>query len=174
MVHSVELLFDDATDAAMRRIWDDLTEAGVRSLAGSTSPSNRPHVTLSVAEHIDDAVNDALRPVLRKLPFPCAIGAPMLFGRGPFTLVRLLIPSADLLALQAEVHEACRPHMSPGPLPHADPGHWTPHVTMARRVKAEKLADALSLTRMSRDRRGFAVAIRHWDGNNRVEHSISP
>jgi hypothetical protein len=174
MVHSVELLFDDATDAAMRRIWDELTETGVRSLAGSTSPSNRPHVTLSVAEHMDDAVNDALLPVLRNLPFACTIGAPMLFGRGPFTLVRLLIPSADLLTLQAAVHEVCLPHMPSGPLPHADPGHWTPHVTMARRVKAEKLADALSVRHLSRDRRGFAVAIRHWDGNNRVEHSISP
>lgn len=173
MVHSVELLFDDETDAAIRRVWDDLSDVGVRSLAASTSPSNRPHVTLSVAEHIDDAVHDALRPLLGMLPLPCTIGAPMLFGRGPFTLVRLLIPSVELLALQAEVHTACLPHMSPGPLPHADPGRWTPHVTMARRVAPEKLADALTLRRMSRDRTGTAVAIRHWDGNNRVEHPIS-
>ena len=143
MVHSVELLFDTEADAAVRRLWDDLTDAGVRSLASSTSPSNRPHVTLSVAEHMDDAVNDALRPLLRRLPFRGTIGAPMVFGRGPFTLVRLVIPSAELLALQAEVHTVCLPHMSPGPLPHAEPGHWTPHVTLARRVPADKLADAL-------------------------------
>jgi hypothetical protein len=173
MVHSVELLFDDETDAAMRRIWDELTETGVRSLAGSTSPSNRPHVTLAVAEHMDDGVNDVLRPLLRKLPLACTIGAPMLFGRGPFTLVRLLIPSAELLALHAAVHDVCLPYMSPGPLPHAAPGHWTPHVTMARRLKAETLAEALSVQRMSRDRRATALAIRHWDGNNRVEHAIT-
>jgi 2'-5' RNA ligase len=173
MVHSVELLFDDETDAAMRRIWDGLTEAGVRSLASSTSPSNRPHVTMSVAEHMDDGVDDALRPLLSALPFSCTIGAPMVFGRGPFTLVRLLIPSSRLLALQADVHAACVPFMSPGPLPHAEPGHWTPHVTLARRVKAEKLGDALSLKPMSRDRTGTAVAIRHWDGNTRVEHPIA-
>ncbi|HKV18863.1 MAG TPA: 2'-5' RNA ligase family protein [Mycobacterium sp.] len=174
MVHSVELLFDDDTDAAMRRVWDDLTDAGIRSLATSTSPSNRPHVTLTVADRMDDAVDDALRPLLRQLPMPCTIGAPMLFGRGPFVLVRLLIPSGELLALQAAVHEVCLPHMSPGPLPHADPGHWTPHVTMARRVRGERLADALSVPRMSRDRRGTAVALRHWDGNDRVEHPIAP
>ncbi len=172
MVHSVELLFDAETDAAVRRLFDDLTDAGVRSLAGSTSPGNRPHVTLSVAEHMDDDVNDALRPLLGRLPFGCAIGAPMLFGRGPFTLVRLVIPSAELLALQAEVHTVCLPHMSPGPLPHAAPGHWTPHVTLARRVAPEKLADALSPHGVSRDRHGTAVAIRHWDGNNRVEYPI--
>jgi hypothetical protein len=174
MVHSVELLFDDDTDAAMRRVWDDLTDAGIRSLASSTSPSNRPHVTLTVADRMEDAVDDALRPLLARLPMPCTIGAPMLFGRGPFVLVRLLIPSADLLALQAAVHEVCLPHMSPGPLPHADPGHWTPHVTMARRVRGERLADALSVPRMSRDRRATAVALRHWDGNDRVEHPIAP
>jgi 2'-5' RNA ligase len=173
MVHSVELLFDLDTEAAVRRIWDDLTDAGVRSLASSTSPSNRPHVTLAVADHMDDAVDDALRPLVRRLPMSCTIGAPMLFGRGPFTLVRLLIPSPDLLALQAEVHEACLPHMSPGPLPHADPGHWTPHLTLARRLPRDKLADALSLRRMSRDRRATAVGLRHWDGNNRMEHTIS-
>jgi hypothetical protein len=174
MVHSVELLFDTEADAAVRRLWDDLTDAGVRSLASSTSPSNRPHVTISVAEHMDDAVSDALRPLLGRLPFDCAIGAPMLFGRGPFTLVRLVLPSAELLALQAEVHKVCLPHMSPGPLPHAAPGHWTPHVTLARRVAADKLADALTLRRMSRDRRATAVALRHWDGNKRVEYPIEP
>ena len=172
MVHSVELLFDAEADAAVRRLWDDLTDAGVRSLASSTSPSNRPHLTLTVAEHMDDGVNDSLRPLLGRLPFACTIGAPMFFGRGPFTLVRLVIPSAELLALQAEVHTVCLPHMSPGPLPHAAPGHWTPHVTFARRVAEDKLVDALSLRRMSRDQRATAVALRHWDGNKRVEYPI--
>lgn len=172
MVHSVELLFDPDTEAAVRRVWDDLADSGVRSLAGSTSPSNRPHVTLSVAEHMDDALDEALSPVLRLLPISCVIGAPLLFGRGPFTLARLLVPSSELLALHAEVHRICLPHMSPGPLSHADLGHWTPHVTLARRVAADRLADALSLRRMSRDRRGLAVGLRHWDGDKRVEHPV--
>ena len=174
MVHSVELLFDSDTEATVRRIWDDLTNAGVRSQASNNATSNRPHVTLAVAEHMDDAVNDALRPILGLLPLACTIGAPMLFGRGPFTLVRLIVPSPELLALHARVHEACLPHMAPGPLPHADPGQWTPHVTLARRVNRDKLADALSLGGVSRDRRGRVVGLRHWDGNNRVEYAISP
>jgi 2'-5' RNA ligase len=173
VVHSVELLFDDETDAAVRHLWSELTDAGVRSLASSTSPSNRPHVTLSVAEDMDSAVDEALRPLLHRLPFSCTIGAPMLFGRGPFTLVRLLIPSAELLALQAQVHEVCLPHMpSAGPLPHAEPDHWTPHVTLARRVGQDKLAGALSPRRMTRDIRATAVGLRHWDGNERVEYPI--
>lgn len=174
MVHSVELLFDPDTEASIRGLWDELTDAGVRSLASSTSPSNRPHVTLAVAEDIDDDVDDALRPLLDRLPLSCTIGAPILFGRGPFILVRLVVPSAELLALQADVHAVCLPHMAPGPLPHAEPGHWTPHVTLARRVAAEKIAAAMSLRRLSKDRRGSAVALRHWDGNKRAEHPICP
>jgi 2'-5' RNA ligase len=173
VVHSVELLFDAETDAQVRQLWTGLTDTGVRSLASSTSPSNRPHVTLSVSEDMDDAVDDALRPLLHRLPFSCTIGAPMLFGRGPFTLVRLLIPSAELLGLQSEVHGVCLPHMSSaGPLPHAEPDHWTPHVTLARRVGQDKLADALSPRRMTRDMRATAVGLRHWDGNKRVEYPI--
>src|SRR6476620_11874163 len=112
MVHSVELLFERESEAGVRRIWDDLTDAGVRSLASSTSPSNRPHVTLSVSEDMDDAVNDPLRRLLHRLPFSCTIGAPMLFGRGQFTLVRLLIPSTELLAIQADLHSVCLKHRS--------------------------------------------------------------
>ena len=55
MVHSVELVFDPDTEAAVRRIWDGLREAGIPSQA----PASRPHATLTVAERIDPEV-DAL------------------------------------------------------------------------------------------------------------------
>ena len=45
MVHSIELVFDSDTEAAIRRIWDDLAGAGIPSQA----PASRPHVTLAVA-----------------------------------------------------------------------------------------------------------------------------
>ena len=173
MVHSVELLFDSDTEATVRRIWDDLTNAGVRSQASNNATSNRPHVTLAVAEHMDDAVNDALRPMLGLLPLACTIGAPMLFGRGPFTLVRLMVPSPELLALHARVHEACLPHMSPGPLPHADPGQWTPHVTLARRVNRTSWPMRCRCGGCRATGGAAAVALRHWDGNNSVEHPIT-
>ncbi|MCV7279425.1 2'-5' RNA ligase family protein [Mycolicibacterium flavescens] len=172
MVHSVEVVFDADTDAAVRASWDDLTRAGVRSQAGHTSPSNRPHVTLTVADEMDDAVNTALRPVAEQLPLACTIGAPMLFGGRTFTLVRLVVPSAELLALHAHVHRICLPHMPNGPLPHAAPGHWTPHVTLARRVPHDQLAAALAVKSVRRDLTGRIVGLRHWDGDNRVEHPI--
>jgi 2'-5' RNA ligase len=172
MVHSVEMLFDPDTDAAIRRSWDDLTAAGVRSQAAHTAPSNRPHVTLAVAASMDESVNDALRPLLRRLPLRCTVGAPMLFGRRDFTLVRLIVPSAELLSLHAEVLDACLPHMPNGTLPHSDPGQWTPHVTLARRVPAEQLQAALTVPGLGRDLSATIVRIRHWDGNAKHEYPI--
>jgi 2'-5' RNA ligase len=172
MVHSVELVFDPDTDAAIRSIWDDLTEAGVRSQAAHKAPSNRPHVTLTVAESMDESVNDALRPVLQRLPMACTIGAPMLFGRRDFTLVRLVVPSAELLSLHAEVRSACLPHMPTGALPHSEPGQWTPHVTLARRVPVDQLQSALALTSVGRELFAEAAGLRHWDGNSKREYRI--
>lgn len=173
MVHSVEVIFDPDTDAKIRGIWDDLMRARIRSQASNKSPSNRPHVTLTVAEHIDEAVNTALHPVLQRLPLPCTIGAPMLFGGRVFTLVRLVVPSDALLGLHRQVHELCVPHMPKGMLGHADPGQWTPHVTLARRVGPDKLPAALTLRSVGRDLRGVLTGLRHWDGDNRIEYPIS-
>ena len=174
MVHSVELLFDADTDAAVRQIWDDLAAAGIRSLAGHTSPSNRPHVTVSVAADMDGTVDVSLRPLLDLLPLDCVIGAPMMFGGGrSVTLVRLVVPSPELLNMHAEVHRVCLPHMPKGPLPHADPGRWTPHVTLARRVAPGQLPVAVALPQWGRDIGGRITGLRHWDGDARREYPIT-
>lgn len=172
MVHSVELLFDADTEAAVRTMWDDLTAAGVRSQAAHTSPSNRPHVTLTVAERMDDTVTAALRPVLTRLPLDCRIGAPMVFGGRSVTLVRLVVPSAELLSLHAEVHRICLAHMPDGPLAHAEPGGWTPHVTLARRLAPDQLPQALTSRRVVRELRGRITGLRHWDGDAKVVHPV--
>ncbi|KUI21723.1 hypothetical protein AU195_02655 [Mycobacterium sp. IS-1496] len=173
MVHSVELLFDPRTDAAVRRVWADLDAAGVRSQAANRSPSNRPHVTLTVAGHMADGVDEALRPLLQRLPIDGLIGAPMLFGVRALILVRLLVPSAPLLDLHREVDRVCRPFVDGAPLPHTAPGQWTPHVTLARRMPPEQLPAAVGVPGLASDIRCRIVGLRHWDGDNRVEYPIS-
>ena len=173
MVHSVELLFDPDTESAVRRIWDALADAGVRARAAPVSPTDRPHVTLTVADNMSDAVSASLRPSLARLPLDCRIGAPMLFGSRAVTLVRLVVPSAELLSLQADVHRACLPHMLDGPLGNVEPGSWTPHVTLARRIGPDQLPEALALRQLGREIRGRLTGLRHWDGNAKVAYPIS-
>ena len=78
MVHSVELVFDADTEAVVRQIWSDLRDAGIPSQA----PASRPHATLTVAERIDPEVDALLARLGDRFPFPCRIGAPLLFGAG--------------------------------------------------------------------------------------------
>jgi hypothetical protein len=168
MVHSIELVFDRDTEAAIRRIWGDLAAAGIPSQA----PASRPHVTLVVAERIAPDVDALLRPVAQRLPLGCAVGASLLFGRSNAILARLIVPTAELLALQTEAHRICGPYVTPGPKPNSLPGQWTGHVTLARRVGGAQLGRALRIAARPSEIRGSFASLRRWDGNKRVEHLI--
>jgi len=168
MVHSIELVFDPDTEAAIRRVWGDLAGAGIPSQA----PASRPHVTLAVAERIDADVDELLRPVSARLPLPAVVGAPVLFGRADVVFARLIVPTGELLDLHAEVHRLCAAHLRPEPMGNSRPGQWTAHVTLARRVGGAQLGRALRIAgRPARIDATFA-GLRRWDGAERAEHPI--
>ena len=169
MVHSVELLFDPDTEATLRRIWDDLAAADLPSRI----PAGRPHVTVAVAERIAPDVDAVLRPIAAQLPLACDVGAPLLFGQSNAVLARLIVPTAELLALHADVHRLCGPHLLPGPLPHSLPGQWTAHVTLARRVEGAQLARVLRLAGQPSEIYGDVAGLRRWNGSERIEYPIS-
>jgi 2'-5' RNA ligase len=169
MVHSIELLLDADTESAVRRVWKALSDGGLRS----PPPTSRPHVTMIVADGISPDVDDELSAVLHRLPLPCVIGAPIVFGRSPFILVRSVAPSMELLQLQADVYRICLTYLTPAAAPNTAVGQWTPHVTLARRVDASQLPRALTIRSTTRDIRGSVVGLRRWDGSERVEHVIS-
>jgi len=169
MVHSVELVFDPDTEAAVRHIWDGLREAGIPSQA----PASRPHATLTVSERIDPEVDSVLGPLSSRFPFECRVGAPLLFGRSKAVLARLVVPTSELLDLHAEVYRICLPHQEPAPMPNSAPGHWTAHVTMARRVVPGQLGRALRIAGKPSEICGTAVGLRRWDGGAKREFPIS-
>jgi 2'-5' RNA ligase len=169
MVHSIELVFDRDTEAAIRHIWADLAAAGIPSQA----PASRPHVTLAVAERIAPDVDALLSPVAQRLPLGCAVGASLLFGRSNAVLARLIVPTAEVLALHAEVHRICGRYLTPGPMPNSLPGQWTAHVTLARRVGEAQLGRALRIAGRPSEVHGSFAGLRRWDGNKRVEHPVS-
>lgn len=168
MVHSVELVFDPDTEAAVRRIWDALRDADVPSQA----PASRPHATLTVAQHIDRGADVALTGLVDRFPLPCRLGATLIFGRSAGVLARLLVPTDELLEIQAQVYRLCLPSMDPAPMPHAEPGNWTPHVTLARRVAPARLVTAVRIAGRPAEIVGQVTGLRHWDGDKRVEYPI--
>jgi 2'-5' RNA ligase superfamily len=172
MAHSVELLFDTDTEAAVVRQWTTLADAGLPSQARHRSPMNRPHVTLTVGERIDPAVDVALWEPAGGLPLDCVIGAPMVFGGKALTLVRLIVPSAGLLRLHESVDSICAAHLMPEAFSHVRPGRWTPHVTLCRRLARADLAAALEVIGADHLVGTFA-GLRRWDGDARVDTLIA-
>ena len=172
MVHSIELLFDADTEAGIRRQWDALAAAGLPSAAQNPSPTNRPHVTLAVAERIDPDADAGLRS-LAGLPLDCGVGAPMLFGSRTPTLVRLIVPTAALLTLHRAVVAECLPHAQPGLMPNSRPDQWTPHVTLCRRLAPADVGAALAVIG-GRDVAGAFAGMRHWHGDVKQAVCLQP
>ncbi len=178
MAHSIELLLDPLSDAAIRSQWQALAGAGLPSQLRVSSPTNRPHVTLVAAARIGPAVDEALRTLADRVPFDCVVGAPLIFGPtsstgGRHTLARLIVPSAELLALHAEVYRLALPHVDAEPYPHCRPGHWTPHVTLGRRITAAEIGPALArVDDGDGDISAQMAGLRRWDGDERTDHLL--
>ncbi|MBY6411265.1 2'-5' RNA ligase family protein [Rhodococcus sp. BP-252] len=166
MVQSVELLLDDELDDAVRREWQLLFDAGLPSQARHRGASNRPHVTLAVADDFTDL--DARIGTLPVPLFPIRLGPLVVFRGRHATLARLVIPSAELLDAHTAV--ASLVGTARGVRPHTAPGHWTPHVTLARRMTDDELGSAIELLHSEPGILvGETSALRRWDGDGKVE-----
>lgn len=172
-VHSLELLLDDVTDAAMRRGWQRLSDAGLPSQARHTGASNRPHVTLALAAELPADVVAAVRAAVGDaLPLPVRLGGLLVFAGRRAVVSRVVVASDALLAMQAGVvaalgDEAVDPHGQ------FAAGAWTPHVTLARRLDPDDLGAVLSVAGQDPDDLvGAAVELRHWDMTARVTGTL--
>lgn len=179
MVQSIELLLDDEGDAAVRASWAALAEAGLPSLASHMGDSNRPHVTVAVTDESGFERADAgLRAVfegwnLAGAGLPSTIGAPMLFGghKRRWVVARQIVPSRPLLTLHAAVHRTLQLHTLDVPIVALTaPDAWTPHVTLARRIDAARLGEALGAVDAAPLPCRF-VGARRWDS---VAKSVIP
>ncbi len=169
MAQSVELLLDPAADAAVRGEWDLLAAAGLPTeRRAQQSGSHRPHITLYAASSIPGSAEGALPSLVADLELPLLIGACVFFGSSRssrFVLVRQVLPTAALLELQRRVAECC----GGSPEGHFGPGHWSPHVTLARRVDPSQAAAALELLGGASLVATVVTQCRRWDGTARVD-----
>lgn len=169
MVQSVELLLDDAADAAVRAQWQALLDAGLPSQARHTGASNRPHVTMAALPSLDPGCEPDLATVCGPvLPLGVRLGSPVLFGRDPYVLVRAVVVTPALLALHADVARV----VGTPPGTNLTPGLWTPHVTLARRMPGDLVAAALGLVAAD-DVDAGCVAVRRWDGDAKREWLVA-
>ncbi|MGI9124796.1 MAG: 2'-5' RNA ligase family protein [Mycobacterium sp.] len=173
MAHSIELLLDDVSEAAIRSVWTTLDDAGLPSQVRVKSPTNRPHITLIAASRIDPGVDEHLRELGDRFPLDAVVGAPLVFGGPRHTLARLIVPSAGLLALHAEIYRQSLPFVIGDPYPHCRPGHWTPHATLGRRLTEAEIAAALSVIGdAAEDIPAQVTGLRRWDPDLRVDHLL--
>ncbi len=147
MTQTVEWLFDARGEAWVRDYWDVMTSAGLASLALHTSPSNRPHLTAVVCGALhDDAVERLETAIRRAEPRLAGLetrvdGLVLLGGRRRRALALHVVPDVGLLTAQAWLRE----HLvrnDPGEL--TEPGRWTPHVSLARRVADDQLGPGVA------------------------------
>ena len=167
MAQSVELTFDGLVDLVITDQWHRLAAAGLPS-AERPQPSehHRPHLTLFAGDHISAAAEAELPGLVAGLDVTIRIGSVLLFGprRQTYVLVRQVVPSVELLTLQQVVAEVC------GASRHGQfgPGHWSPHVTLARRIAAPQVGPALVELGAVEEVSTSVRDCRRWDGDARV------
>lgn len=172
MVQSVELVLDETAEAAIRRQWDMLTEAGLPSLGSGgsadrgaeTASRHRPHITVGVARQLWPRIEHDLEG-LQFRPFPVRLGGVLVFGARRPILVRLVVPSEPLLGWHRRIYQLLEP--CPGIPTNLRPDHWTPHITLARRILPHRLGEAVQAVASDRDSTATVVGIRRWDGDQR-------
>ncbi|MDJ0393177.1 2'-5' RNA ligase family protein [Rhodococcus sp. G-MC3] len=167
MVQSLELILDDTLDAAVRREWQLLLDSDLPSQGRHTGVSNRPHITLSVADEMDE-FDARIDDEYLRIGMPVRLGAFVVFRGKHATLARLVVPSRQLVDLHARAFELVGD--ADGSRSHTAPGKWTPHVTIARRMTRVELAEALlRLDSVQPDLVGTTSALRRWDGEGKRE-----
>ncbi|MEO7754550.1 MAG: 2'-5' RNA ligase family protein [Terracoccus sp.] len=176
--HSIEAMFDPATDAAVREEWRALLDAGLRSQAAHPGATNAPHLTLSVARSIPESLDAVIERDLAAddlLPLEIGLGPVVVLGERRPVLARLVVPTTGLLRLHAVVAAATR-GLDDVPAT-AAVGSWVPHVTLARLAHPEELGRAFGvlheLTPGAGIRVGRIESVRRWDPDERQVTAVA-
>ncbi|MBE1875550.1 2'-5' RNA ligase family protein [Myceligenerans pegani] len=136
MALAVCLLFDGPTDRVLRRLWQRLEDDGVPTLATHTHGRHVPHLSLAVLRSWDlDKVRAAVEALPDAGPVTVRFDAVAAFRRGRMNLIPAV--TSTLATRQERLVDALgvtedELHM------HYVPGVWTPHVTLAPRVRLEQ------------------------------------
>jgi 2'-5' RNA ligase len=173
-VHTVELLPDPATEERVRAVWRELAARGLPSLAGHRHPTNRPHLTVAVADALPWDARRRLAEALAVLPLPLRLADPVRFTGRTRVLAWRVVPGPGLLDLHRVVWDALRPGDGAAGHPLLAPGRWTPHITLGRtRSRAASWPDDLLPPALSRPWDGAFTGARTYDSVTRATEPLS-
>ncbi len=136
MPYAVELLFDAATEAALRRL-----------ITGENT-AHRPHVSLGGCRSLRD--RNVLIRSLQTLadeqagPLPVTLACLGVFPGDEGIVFYGVTVTTGLLLLHRRFHAAFTPQASDWS-PFYEPGVWVPHCTLAYGLMPERLPEALAL-----------------------------
>ncbi|WP_256107481.1 2'-5' RNA ligase family protein [Streptomyces sp. ODS05-4] len=140
-MRTVELLLDEAADAAVRDAWRRLADAGLPSQARHRSPTNSPHLTLAACPELTAPIRWALAETAAALPLPVRFTGVVRFERPTSVLAWALDLDQALDALHRRVWEAVASDSPPDSLnPLHRPDRWSPHITLGRTRRAGAFA----------------------------------
>ncbi|NYF17709.1 2'-5' RNA ligase [Microbacterium sp. AK009] len=160
---SVEVLPDPTTDGLARGAWKRLIDAGLPSAGRHTGESNRPHITVAVRE---SPALDGLAGLADLLPLTLRLGGVLLFPRSGQAVISWQVVVTTPLA---EFHRRVADSVGPADerYAHTAPDDWTPHLTMARRVRLADLGAAVEAIDLS-PHVGELTGLRIWDASSRT------
>jgi hypothetical protein len=153
-LHALELVPDDDGEAAVRRDWQALRDAGLASQVDHPAPTNTPHVTVLALPEVPPGTEtraaDLLTPLL---PLRVRSAGLAVLGGPKVTVVRLLDVPESLTRAVLDLRAGVEGERHPG---------WLPHVTLARRMPRADVQRALDVLGYD-DVELTLGSLRRWD-----------
>lgn len=147
MGYAIELFYDEASDQAVREVWDGLgTALGKPSLSELGA---RPHVSLAVYGDALDTTGfpERLLEFARSIdPFNFKLSSLGTFPGQEGVVFLAPVITRRLLAVHERFHDVFSKHDNAG-MGYYLPGHWVPHCTVAIDLSAAEVTEALSCCR---------------------------
>lgn len=130
MLCAVTLHFDLETDAAIRRLWQVIEDAGLPSPMINTG--YRPHLSLAVCEQMElGSFKESIAPIMKTTPpIPLKFDHLGVFRGGDGVIFLGVTPNRTLIDFHNTFWEYLSPHMGGGPVSHYSPQNWVPHITL--------------------------------------------
>ena len=137
---------DAGSDAAIRRTWEAIAEAGIKS--AMLDAGYRPHVSLGVCEELDvDGLARELSAFAERLsPLALTLSSIGLFPSRDNVIFLGVTPTPRLLSVNSEFHGFFGKYTK-AQREHYQTGKWVPHCTLAFDLSDGMIAEAIEVCR---------------------------